>query len=184
MTQVDQHAADEKFRFENLQRSTKLHTQRLIRPLPLHLTAVDELTVIEHLHIFKDNGFEVQVVQDARPTERLRLLTLPFSKHTVFGVADVHELIALLTEAPGAHARLPKLRDMFASRACRGAVMIGTALEPQRMRTIVSNLAGLDQPWNCPHGRPTLRHLIDLSSLGGTAAARSFRSFEPTGWES
>ena len=137
--------------------------------------------VIEHLHIFKDNGFEVQVVQDARPTERLRLLTLPFSKHTVFGVADVHELIALLTEAPGAHARLPKLRDMFASRACRGAVMIGTALEPQRMRTIVSNLAGLDQPWNCPHGRPTLRHLIDLSSLGGTAAARSFRSFEPTG---
>jgi hypothetical protein len=42
---VDQHAADEKARFEALQKSTLLHTQRLIAPLPLHLTAVDELTV-------------------------------------------------------------------------------------------------------------------------------------------
>jgi len=37
--------------------------------------------------------------------------------------------VTLLAEAPGQHVRLPKLRSMFASRACRSAVMIGTALE-------------------------------------------------------
>jgi len=41
--------------------------------------------------------------------------------------------------------RLPKLRDMFASRACRSAVMIGTALERHKMKTIVEHLSDLDQ---------------------------------------
>eukprot|EP00967_Tisochrysis_lutea_P139406 scaffold253263_cov30-Tisochrysis_lutea.AAC.4 len=136
------------------------------------------LQVIDHLHVFKSNGFEVQVLADAPPTQRLRLLTLPFSKHTIFGVRDVHELVALLTEAPGAMVRLPKLRDMFASRACRSAVMIGTALDAHKMRTIVAQLSELDQPWNCPHGRPTLRHLIDLSTLTTTRAAQLFKSLQ------
>lgn len=30
---------------------------------------------------------------------------------------------------------------------------------------IVEHLADLDSPWNCPHGRPTMRHLVDLASL-------------------
>jgi DNA mismatch repair ATPase MutL len=63
------------------------------------------------------------------------------------------------------HCRLPKLVSMFASRACRSAVMIGTALRPTAMQSIVQQLGGLEQPWNCPHGRPTIRHLIDFSSL-------------------
>ena len=39
---------------------------------------------------------------------------------------------------------------------------------------LLRQLASLDQPWNCPHGRPTLRHLVDLEQLGGTPAARAF----------
>jgi DNA mismatch repair protein PMS2 len=61
--------------------------------------------------------------------------------------------------------RLPKLLTMFASRACRSAVMIGTALTERDMRGIVQRLATIEQPWNCPHGRPTLRHLVDLEKV-------------------
>jgi len=61
--------------------------------------------------------------------------------------------------------RLPKLMSMYASRACRSAVMVGTALEHTSMKTIVSNMQGLQQPWNCPHGRPTMRHVIDLNAF-------------------
>lgn len=60
--------------------------------------------------------------------------------------------------------RLPKFMSMFASRACRSAIMIGTALRMNDMKNIVKNLGTLHQPWNCPHGRPTLRHLFDLAS--------------------
>jgi len=171
---VDQHAADEKHRFETLRSSTEIHTQRLIAPLPLQLTAADELVVLDHLHVFKRNGFDVEVVDGAPPTQRLRLRTLPFSKHTVFGPSDVLELVTLLAEVPGQHVALPKLRAVFAMRACRSAVMIGTALEPTKMRTVVSQLARLDQPWNCPHGRPTLRHLVSLDALAQQAASKAF----------
>ena len=79
-----------------------------------------------------------------------------------------------MAEAPGTPCRLPKLRSMFAMRACRSAVMIGTALDQPKMTSLVRQLATLEQPWNCPHGRPTLRHLVDLKKLAATAAATEF----------
>jgi DNA mismatch repair protein PMS2 len=58
--------------------------------------------------------------------------------------------------------RIPKLVSMFASRACRSSIMIGTAMQESEMKTVVGRLEKIDQPWNCPHGRPTMRHLVDL----------------------
>jgi hypothetical protein len=63
---------------------------------------------------------------------------------------------------------------MFASRFCRKPVMIGTALPPETMRRVARQMASLDQPWNCPHGRPTLRHLSDMAAA--RAAARVVRA--------
>lgn len=59
-------------------------------------------------------------------------------------------------------ARLPKAIAMFASRACRTSIMIGTALSHKEMNTIVQKLAKVDVPWNCPHGRPTMRHVTNV----------------------
>ncbi|KDO31448.1 hypothetical protein SPRG_04063 [Saprolegnia parasitica CBS 223.65] len=164
---IDQHASDEKFRFETLQKSTVLHQQPLVRPLRLEVTAVEEMTILEHMAIFEKQGFHFSVHHEAPVTQKLHLTALPFSKHTTFGLADVRELASLLMEAPhqAQTLRLPKVTSMFASRACRSAVMIGTALHKEEMLKIVTQLAVLDQPWNCPHGRPTMRHLVDLNSL-------------------
>ena len=60
--------------------------------------------------------------------------------------------------------RPPKVWTMLASRACRGADMIGKVLQPPRMRTIIYRLSGMIQPFNCPHGRPTLRHIVSPAS--------------------
>ena len=58
-----------------------------------------------------------------------------------------------------------RVRAMLASRACRSSVMIGKALATTQMQTILAHLSDLDYPWNCPHGRPTLRHLVSLPGL-------------------
>ena len=58
--------------------------------------------------------------------------------------------------------RLPKAVAMFASRSCRHSIMIGTALSVSQMSSIVTKLVDLEQPWNCPHGRPTLKHVSRL----------------------
>jgi hypothetical protein len=58
--------------------------------------------------------------------------------------------------------RPSKVRAMLAMRACRGSIMIGKALSRAQMQQTVSRLADLDSPWNCPHGRPTMRHVCGL----------------------
>ncbi|ETW10069.1 hypothetical protein H310_00455 [Aphanomyces invadans] len=162
---IDQHASDEKFRYEMLQQTTVIHQQPLVRPMPLDLTAVEEMTILDHLPLFKKQGFHFQVDPSAAATQKLKLISVPFSKHTQWGVDDVRELVSLVLESPHAAStiRLPKTLAMFASRACRSAVMIGTALKRDEMQKILLQLAELEQPWNCPHGRPTMRHLVDLS---------------------
>jgi DNA mismatch repair protein PMS2 len=62
-------------------------------------------------------------------------------------------------------ARLPKAIAMFASRACRGSIMIGKALSSGEMDKVVKRLADIEHPWNCPHGRPTMRHVVDLNPV-------------------
>lgn len=54
---------------------------------------------------------------------------------------------------------------MLASRACRSAVMIGTALNNHEMHNLVTHMAQMENPWNCPHGRPTIRHLLSLQLI-------------------
>ncbi|KAK1354183.1 hypothetical protein POM88_047439 [Heracleum sosnowskyi] len=91
---------------------------------------------------------------------------------------DVKELISILADSQGAYSMIgsyrmdtadsvcpPRVRAMLASRACRSSVMIGASLSRIEMQKIIKYLADLKSPWNCPHGRPTIRHLIDLTSL-------------------
>ncbi|KDQ18354.1 hypothetical protein BOTBODRAFT_127226 [Botryobasidium botryosum FD-172 SS1] len=163
---IDQHAADEKYNFETLQQTTKIQSQKLFRPRPLELTAADELVAIENAQILRNNGFEISVDEDA-PTgqqERVRLVAQPVSKDTVFDMKDLEELLHLMQDQPtGKMVRCSKARSMFAMRACRKSVMIGKALTHAQMTSIIRHMGTMDQPWNCPHGRPTMRHLASLA---------------------
>jgi DNA mismatch repair protein PMS2 len=90
-----------------------------------------------------------------------------------YGNNAVRRYAGLSQKGENVMSRLPKAVAMFANRACRGSVMIGTALSKKEMETIVHRLANVEHPWNCPHGRPTLKHVTDLmkvecSDLRGT----------------
>lgn len=196
---IDQHASDEKFNFERLQASTVVQSQRLVRPKPLELTAVEEEVVIENQAALEKNGFVVSVDEsgDEPVGSRCQLLSLPLSRETTFSLADLEELISLLGDNPtttsssallpgddgdgdgdnagagggGTVARLEryvprpsKVRKMFAMRACRSSIMIGKALSRQQMERVVRHMGEMEKPWNCPHGRPTMRHLCGLGA--------------------
>lgn len=55
---VDQHATDEKFNFETLQKAKMLESQKMVCPQPLNLTPANESLLIENMEVFKRNGFE------------------------------------------------------------------------------------------------------------------------------
>ncbi|KAL3439347.1 hypothetical protein BDV09DRAFT_157139, partial [Aspergillus tetrazonus] len=169
---IDQHASDEKINFERLQSTTTVQNQRLVHPKRLDLTAVEEEIVIENQVILEKNGFVVDVDDsgDKPIGQRCSLLSLPLSKEVVFDARDLEELIAILSETstpnttdPGIDIPRPsKVRKMFAMRACRSSIMIGKTLTQRQMERVVRDMGTIDKPWNCPHGRPTMRHLFSL----------------------
>jgi DNA mismatch repair protein PMS2 len=160
---IDQHASDEKYNFEDLQRNTIFDSQRLIQPKGIELNSMDELTVLENLDIFNKNGFKVKIDENSRPGFKISLESLPLSKKTIFDVSDFNELIHLIKENPNnSSVRCSKIRSMFAMRACRKSIMIGQTLNMTTMTKVIRNLGTLEKPWNCPHGRPTMRHLMEL----------------------
>jgi DNA mismatch repair protein PMS2 len=210
---LDQHGCDEKFNFERMIRTTKIHEQKLIAPLPLELSPSEEDCVLEHMEIFEQNGFRFQHDPSKPPRNRLALTALPHSgsggdgkKAVQFGPEDVGALCSMLgaeggsvaafgagagtgadgsgmygnnavrryagdlTSAQGGDsgaviARLPKAVAMFASRACRHSIMIGTALNKTQMSTVVRKMLDVQNPYNCPHGRPTMKHVSNLLAV-------------------
>lgn len=169
---VDQHASDEKYNFEKLQAETVVSNQRLVCSKQLDLTAVEEEILMENSFALEKNGFLVSVsgTEDEPIGRRCKLVSLPLSKEVTFGLEDLEELLHLLAESPGLSQsslipRPSKVRKMFAMRACRSSIMIGKALTEIRMRTVISHMGEIDKPWNCPHGRPTMRHLVTLNTL-------------------
>lgn len=162
---VDQHASDEKFNFEDQQRNTTIRSQRLIAPQRLELTAANEAILMDNVEIFRKNGFDFEIDENAEAMKKIKLVSLPTSKNWTFGVEDIEELIFMLSDSPGVMCRPSRVRKMFASRACRMSIMVGTALNHAQMKKILCHMGQIDHPWNCPHGRPTMRHLINLSML-------------------
>ena len=170
---IDQHASDEKFNFERLQAETVVQNQRLVQPKTLDLTAVEEEVVLENRAALEKNGFIVDIDDSGNEPigRRCKLVSLPLSKEVVFGVRDLEELIVLLSETASQSSdiyipRPTKVRKMFAMRACRSSIMIGKNLTSRQMEKVVKNMGTIDKPWNCPHGRPTMRHLMSLGNWG------------------
>ncbi|KAI1344570.1 DNA mismatch repair protein MutL [Xylariaceae sp. FL0016] len=166
---IDQHATDEKYNFERLQANTVVQSQRLVHPKMLELTAVEEDIVQENLDALEANGFIVEFDDsgDEPVGTRCKLLSLPLSRETTFSLQDLEELISLLQDHQSSANMVPrpsKVRKMFAMRACRSSVMIGKPLSKQQMEKLVRHMGELDKPWNCPHGRPTMRHLCGLGA--------------------
>ncbi|XP_014237579.1 mismatch repair endonuclease PMS2-like [Trichogramma pretiosum] len=165
---IDQHATDEKFRFEKLINNNKVETQRLITPNAVFLPISDECVLIDNKEMFEMNGFYFNINEDENPGSRVSLVGIPCVNKRKLGFEDMEELIFLIRENGGDSIdkiiRPSKVRALFASKACRTAVMIGKTLNQEEMRKLINQMSETKNPWSCPHGRPTTRLLFSLDS--------------------
>jgi DNA mismatch repair ATPase MutL len=177
---IDQHAANEKFLFEQYFDTIRVNAQVLIIPIKLRLKPWIEEIILEHVEVLGDNGFGILYAEEGVPGERIALRTLPtlsgigFNRSAALSINDFLDIVHRLddesagmnvSERLGLLKSLSSVRAMFASKACRTAVMVGDPLDFKRMNEIVTSLSTLQQPWNCPHGRPTMKHLLSISDL-------------------
>eukprot|EP00916_Digyalum_oweni_P002049 GHVL01003844.1.p1 GENE.GHVL01003844.1~~GHVL01003844.1.p1 ORF type:complete len:984 (+),score=186.32 GHVL01003844.1:83-3034(+) len=176
---VDQHAADEKRRFEYLIATCALTSQPLIKPICPRILPSHEHLIEQNEDVFIKNGYKIHMDPSGKSGQRLRVTAVPSLHSSILAEEDFIALVDLIVDAPinsknitqekyGVDMSLlrpPRVWTLLASKSCRYAVMIGQTLTQRQMRGILDNLHVLQQPWNCPHGRPTLRHLIDLHSV-------------------
>ena len=100
--------------------------------------------------------FDIEIDEnEGRLDRRCRVLTYPTvsgAHSCVFGIDEIDEILSHLTDS-SQHARQEehyessRLRKVFASKACRMSIMIGTDLTKKQMTTVVRHLGHLAKPW-------------------------------------
>lgn len=149
---IDQHAAHERVLFEKYSKryNQKPISQQLIEPYTLQLSIQDFAFIQEYWEDIKAMGFDLS----------------PFGKDTVliravpyfFDKALKPEILSeVLDNFRGEEYNVLNQRDKFiASMACHTAIKAGDVLNSIHMIELIDQLKELENPFTCPHGRPTI----------------------------
>lgn len=150
---IDQHTAHERVLYEEiLQRihSRKPDTQRMLFPESIDLEAREWETFESSLELLATLGFEVR----AFGTRTVLLEGVPTNLRVKNPVTLFRRVLEDLDSAQRGGEDMT--RAAAASMACRSAVMSGDRLKPVEMQTLFARLMHTENPFSCPHGRPTM----------------------------
>ena len=167
---MDQHAAHEKVMFERLmcQMSEKnVISQQLLPPKVVHLGSAEHALVISHMDLFEQTGFDLEDFGD----DSIVIRAMP---DDIMGVDPQSLFDALLNALSTDTGRLQI--DFFVEKlsgmACKAAIKGNTEISFQEADALIDELLTLDNPYNCPHGRPT------MISLTKTELERKFKRIQ------
>ncbi len=151
---IDQHAAHEKVLFERNFASLKSreYTSQMINP-PIILTlSMQEAALLErHLNIFAEIGFEIEPFGGSDYAVR----AVPDNLFSLAKKELLLELIDGISEDVS-RAGSEAVYDRIASLSCKAAVKGNHRLSRQEADALIDKLLGLENPYTCPHGRPTI----------------------------
>ena len=151
---IDQHAAHEKVLFEKNFASLKSReytSQFISPPIILTLSMQEEELLKRHMNVFTDIGFEIEHFGGNEYAVR----AVP---DNLFSLAKKDLLLELLdglnedNTGTGPEA----VYDRIASMSCKAAVKGNSRLSEREANELIDQLLKLDNPYACPHGRPTI----------------------------
>ena len=152
---IDQHAAHEKVLYERyikLIKNSTVNSQYINPPIVLSLTDSELNLTLNFKNEFKALGFEIDEFGDREIVVRSIPLILPsINKEEL-----LKEMIGELSEDTGLSSDISLLQDRVATMACKAAVKGGSRLSYKEIVNLIDEMLSLDNPFNCPHGRPTI----------------------------
>lgn len=154
MYMIDQHAAHEKVKYERLVaaiQAKEVLTQTILPPVILQTSASEERVVLEHFDVFAQIGFELEAFGD----HTFCLRAVPVE---LYGCSYQELFREILDElAAGPLRGTPEvITNKLASMACKAAVKGNTKLDEAEAKKLIDELLTLENPYHCPHGRPTI----------------------------
>ncbi len=150
---IDQHAAHEKVKYERLMeqyRRNDVQAQQLMPPIILTLTGREETVLNSHADTFKSLGFEVE----AFGGNEHALRSVPMD---LYGCSEKEMFLEVLDElASDSLKSIRSIEEKIASMSCKAAVKGNYAMSSREAEALIDELLILNNPYNCPHGRPTI----------------------------
>ena len=152
---IDQHAAHEKVLYERMMKRLKedgrCESQYISPPIVLSLSMREEEVFKENMELFKNLGYEIEPFGG----KEYSISAVPSN---IPGVADSELLIEVLDGLveDNKKGEADVIREKIASMSCKAAVKGNNRLSLDEIKTLIDELLSLDNPYNCPHGRPTI----------------------------
>ena len=152
---IDRHAAHERVLYENFMRKAReetVHSQALLTPIPLHLTPRERQTLQDNRLLFASFGFEI-----SNDPEIPEILSVPFLMKGPLPTSFFTELLDKMDETGFAKdSPYTHKTEIIAMAACKAAIKAGDTQTDTEAHELVEQLLELDNPFTCPHGRPTI----------------------------
>jgi len=164
---VDQHAAHERILYEDIlsrSGSTEVPSQEVLIPEEITVSFRERETLVNNIVTLRDLGFVVE--EFGGNSFLLRAVPVYLIGE---GVPFFREVLDLLEEESRGTSPAEIRDKVFQMAACRSAIKAGDTLRMPEMVQLLARLAACDNPYTCPHGRPT------LVSLGRDELARRFK---------
>lgn len=152
---VDQHAAHEKVMYEKLKKQfeKKEFTSQAISPPIVITLSMREADVLERFkEQFTKLGFEIEHFGGAEYS----ICGVPGNLYRLNTRDVLIEMLDELTDGISERATTDVILDKIASMSCKAAVKGSQRLSLPEMEQLMKDLMKLDNPYNCPHGRPTI----------------------------
>lgn len=152
---VDQHAAHEKVMYEKLKKQfeKKEFTSQAISPPIVITLSMREADVLERFkEQFTKLGFEIEHFGGAEYS----ICGVPGNLYRLNTRDVLIEMLDELTDGISERATADVILDKIASMSCKAAVKGSQRLSLPEMEQLMKDLMKLDNPYNCPHGRPTI----------------------------
>ena len=152
---IDQHAAHERVLYEKTLHGMKERdytSQYISPPIILNLSMQEENVLKEHMDTFTNIGFEIEAFGEASYAVR----AIP---DNLFGIAKKELLIEMLdnlVDGINSSVAPDMIAEKVASMSCKAAVKGNSKLSAAEVEVLIGELLKLDNPYYCPHGRPTI----------------------------
>lgn len=151
---IDQHAAHEKVLYEkfiNNLKNGKHYSQHIMPSIIVTLTQQEENILKKYMSSFTELGFEIEHFGGCE----YMISAVPTDLYSLDNSILFLELLDDLSDISSKSG--PEIIvDRVATAACKAAVKGGNRLSLAEANTLIDELLSLDNPYNCPHGRPTI----------------------------
>ena len=152
---LDQHAAHERITYERILSSLKEQTvvsQILLTPVALDLTPAETAVLKDNFDIFTRSGFEIDPIGENKYALRGVPFVFDANADAAFFLQILDSLKTIDAKTGFADFKFEKI----AVHACKASVKGNERIGAAEAKALADDLSRAENPFTCPHGRPTL----------------------------